>query len=270
MAKENDFQFEESGSSEDDLEIIEVDSIGDIPKEPEEPSEDEGLPEELKGKSKKELWEMLQKGQNNADTAQALREGIADLGKTLQKPPPVENQQPGESDEEFRERIEKELFNNPGTALDEYGNRLTGKIVSTYSPIIMEQQRRIMKLDPSTGENFKRFESEIDETLATLSPRDQNNPKALEWAYKQVLDRHQEEIASEKIEDQVEKKVAERLKELGVSEGKPTKSVETSKGMSVTGRPKTKLYATKEDRRIADIKGMPLQVYLERKQRGLS
>ena len=228
----------------------------------------------------KEEFEQLKGGQSSTDL---LANGLRELKETLSQPQQPANvqQQPGESDEEFESRLERELFaeGKSGKAIKEAVARYTGAQTGQLMGMLSAQNKKLLALDGETGPIFNRYRSEIEKVVSELPEQQQNHPQVWEYAYNQVKDKHKGELQSEEVSSLVEKEVQRRLAELGIepsggANGKEKKKsapfMESGRGsanVNTGGAKPKRVYATAEDKRIADIKGVPIEQYLKNKGR---
>lgn len=241
--------------------------------EPEvEVSEDDELPPDLKGLSKKDLAAKLTEMTGKADQTAALKQVMEEMQNRGQSvPQAMPQQQPGESDEAFYDRFNKELFKskNPAALFRELVERTTAPYVGQISQTMGSVSRKQLRNDPVDGEIFKRYEKEVDQMLAGLSAGDRMNPQALEWAFNRVKQNHVDDIAEERaskrIEEEVAKRVAEELEKAGVKSGGQAKPRFSESGSAVPRRRVTQRY-TEEDVRRAKANQMELETYLKYKK----
>jgi hypothetical protein len=261
------------GFEDDDADEAEIITLAPGENPPEESNdEDEG-----KVVLSKEEYEALRSG---TDSTGLLAEGLKELKDALGgQQAQVANesqQQPGESDEEFEKRLEQDLFaeGKSGKAIREAIQRYGGGQVSQLMGMLSQQNKKLLQLDEETGPIFKRYRSEIEDVVKSLPPEQQGHPQVWEYAVTQVKNAHRDELEQESVEQMVEKRVAEKLKELGVEEGgqRPAASGPYAGGggggrgsANVGAKSKKRVYVTEADKRIAEEKGMPISQYMQRK-----
>lgn len=225
----------------------------------------------------KEEFEALKKG---TDSNSALLEGFKGLQDALKQPSrePVNVQQkPGESDEEFEKRLEKELFNEgkTGKAIKEAIQRYGGSQVSQLMGIISQQNKQIIEMHPEKGKVFGRYKGEIEQFVKGLPPEQQGHPQVWDYALEQVKLRHQDDIVNETVQSKVEELVQARLKELGFDGESQQKPAAVAKKPSYVGsgqgaanvkqRAATrKVYVSAEDEAAARASGLPVEHYLRK------
>lgn len=154
-------------------------------------------------------------GQVMGQLAKAINDGRAPEGTGQVQP-----QQQGETWEEYLKRVDDEVFGaNPSKAIVGIVERMTGNTVAQMSQVMMGQAKKLMELDPKKGKYYVKYKDDIEKKLKGYPVQWQNNPQALEQAYKDVLAEHQEDIVEESVEARIEAEVEKRLKERGVSGG---------------------------------------------------
>jgi hypothetical protein len=251
------------------------------PDDPEPPEEDPdaGLPDDMRAMTKTQMFELLQKSKSEADLAQNLKAGIESLRDSVAAPaePKVQQmqQQPGESFEDWKARINKRIFKEEDTVgvLSEVIERMVQPYVGQMMSNQMQLTRDQMKASTEHGSLFKRYENEIDREIAALPPRDQNNPQAVKWAYDKVLSRHQDDIVAEKAASLAEELLNKKLEELGIGKGsgagtaaQPRFNESASQGAAI--RTKGKIRYTQADVQRAMVAGIPVEEYVKRKYAG--
>ena len=255
--------------------------LGPDDPEPEPNDPDAGLPDDIRSMSKSQMFELLQKSKSEADLAQNLKAGIESLRESVAAPPEPKvqqmQQQPGESFEDWKARINKRIFKEEDTVgvLGEVIERMMQPYVGQVMANQMQLTRENMKNSTEHGSLFRKYEGEIDRELQALPPRDQNNPQAVKWAYDKVLARHQDDIVAEKAATLAEELLNKKLEELGIGQegsragtaaAKPRFSESASQGASI--RTKGKIRYTEADVRKAMAAGMPVEEYVKRKYGG--
>lgn len=243
--------------TDDEVEYIVVD-----PKEEEE--------EEVKDEStvsvEREKYDELLKQGNSADVLnqglQNLAETLKEQGKSVEKVP--EQQQPGESDEAFRERISKDLFEDGKTysALTEVMQKEFGPVFNQLASGTVKLQKKVLRNDPETGEYFKKYEKDIDEFVNGLPMGQRLNPEVYEYAYKQVMQQKQPEVLEYEVEKRADTIFQKKLQEYGLKldgknivkdDGQVAVYGETG-SVGPSGRPKRQVKVNPEEaRRLRNI-----------------
>ena len=118
--------------------------------------------------------------------------------KTVQSMQP---QQPGESQDDFRARIEKAVFEKPFDAIMEVIQKTSGPINGQIVSNQMRQGKKLtyFGLEASDQAMFKRYEAEVDEEFGKipLESRFADPEGAYEKAYTLVKARHLNDIIEE-------------------------------------------------------------------------
>lgn len=247
---------------EDKLEIVEV---------------EEGTEPEVIKVSKKDYDEMVSK----AGRASFLEEEVKKpkpeviVDRSRSNPPPQVSQEKSENWEDFQKRINKDLFGeNPTAALSEYFEKVSAPILNDTLELSGKQAKKLLELDPSTGEKFKRYKGEVEDFVTGLSAAQQRNPRVWEYAYNEVLKTKQEDI----VREEVDRQVVEKLKALGIEVGEDgklvaekgkTKTPFFQESTSTVGAPeKKKVFMTRGEKekleREADRLGIPIEHYLRK------
>ena len=203
----------------DEDEDIEIGDIGTPPEgEPAGPKEDEV--EALKLQLK-EQQERLQALQVQKAAEQAIQPMMEQLGQQLQPKQQQPVQQPGESDDEFRKRLDENYLETGITsAMDEYFARRLRPEVQRLLQNNLYTSRRLAMLDPEKGPLYQKYQREVEERIAQLPPQSKlYNPEVYDEAIAQVAAKHGDEIINERLqqalETEREKIKAELMEELG-------------------------------------------------------
>ena len=158
----------------------------------EENDPDEGLTEDEKKVSKKDLYAKVKALEKKASEAPDPTERISQafetaVGKMRSPEPLAPVQEPGESEALFKERLKKDLFDEDKVegVLNEAIDRRLGPRFAQTAELNYKQAERLMELDPDLGSSFKRYRIEVNEYMRKSGlPR---NPMALEYAFNQIL-----------------------------------------------------------------------------------
>lgn len=243
----------------DDIEII-------PPDEPEEPEDD--------GKvtlSREEVEALKQKADSTEQLRQSFVEYAEKASPANKKPEEPEPQKPGETDEAFRKRIEKEIFEEGKTtkALQEFIDRYAGPVVNQQNVQLAEANKKLLLMDPDTGPKFKKYKAEIEDFVASLPANQRSNPEVWNYAYREVVNgRH----ADDEMQDIIERKVQEKLRELGLGDSEDgseetiqerTRQAMGARNASVSPNRRVKrVRATEQDRRNAAESGVSIEHYM--------
>jgi len=254
---------------DDEEEIVIVDSEDDIPIE--ETDEDD-LPEEVKSKSKKDLYSQLISQKNsNESMAETLKEGFTSLSQTLKPAAIVEK--PVEVDmDAARKNFEKAIFEqDPAGATEKFiklvskpmEDKLAENEMKTFNVAV-----DIYKNDDKYKEIFENDEAEIVSVLGTYDPKFQRDPRVL----KQVIDGiKQRKLIENPLSDVdlKEKLKAEIMQEL-IADGKipdPSKSSKatytaSSRRTTPNAGGKKKVYYTQAQMDGAARQGVKIEHYV--------
>lgn len=230
---------------EEKIEYQVVDDESELEPEPRKEEEDEGEIVKL-------TKEQLEALQNNQSVNQTMVRTLGQISEAINKKAPAEDQlptqKPGESNEDFEKRFNEEVFkDNPAHAVREMIERVVNPYLGQFGAITAKQAKSLMEVHPEKGENFRRYKGDIDKFVEGLPPQQRNNPGIWEYAYNEVMKNKQPEI----VEDMVERKVRERLKEMGVSEpergnGK-ARTPQHMEGVSQGSKPRTRVVRLTRD-----------------------
>ena len=181
---------------------------------------DDALPEEVKKKSKSDLYNELVARREAApvsDSQAVVNSTLDALAAKLKAPEPLAAPvAQGESEEDFITRLKTDLFdeNKVGKTLQEAVMRYAGPMLNQQNEQNFQQAEKLMKLDPETGPIFKEYGAEIKEYIRkNFPPAYHKTPQALDLAYKQVYASHVQEIAQKIAHRQVEEEIAKIKKE---------------------------------------------------------
>lgn len=250
----------EGDGSYDDIEII----------PPDEPEEDED-----DGKvtlSREEVEALKQKADSTEQLRQSFLEYAEKAAPANKRPEEPEPQQPGETDEQFQKRIEKEIFEEGKTtnALREFIDRYAGPVVNQQNAQLAEANKKLLLMDSETGPKFRKYKSEIEEFVASLPRVQQSNPEVWNYAYREVVNgRH----SDDEMQDIIERKVQEKLREMGLADAEEgaeeivqqrTQQAISTRNASVSPQRKVKrVRATEADRKNAAESGVSLEHYMK-------
>ncbi len=243
--------------------------------DPKEEEEGEGEGEKAVDDStvpvSKEKYEEMVKQGNSADV---LNQGLQNLAETLKgrgesSAAVPDQQRPGESDADFRERISKDLFEDGKTygALTEVMQKEFGPVFNQLAAGTVKLQKKVLRNDPETGEYFKRYEKDIDKFVEGLPAGQRMNPEVYEYAYKQVLQQKQPEVLEYEVEKRADKIFEEKLQQYGLkveggnivrNDGQVAVYGETG-GIGPSGRPKKQVKVDPEEARRLQNIGVRLQ-----------
>lgn len=191
----------------DDLEVMFVADGEPI----EEPAQVVETPPAGKTLTDEQYQELVRRGESASTLAAPLAGLVERMG---QAQPPVNVQQPGETDDEFYARMEQEAFlpGKFGEVMKKVNERQTAPIVNRMAGIILGQAKQLMRVDPERGTSFRKYEKEIERVAERLP----QTPDLYEKAYQQVMLEKQPEIFEEQKLAFKEQMKKELLAELGI------------------------------------------------------
>jgi hypothetical protein len=258
MAKTKEDDIDPQFVDENEEEVSFVDEA-EVEKDP-----DDALTEAEKKVTKKDLYAKVkaleEKAASSPDPTERISKAFETaVGKIRPLEAPAIAPLPGESDLEFKERLKKDLFDEDKVegVLNEAIDRRLGPRLAQTVELNYKQAEKIMELDPETGPIYKRFKGEIGEYIKRNFPANlQRNPQALDYAYKQVMVAHIDEIAQEKANAilEVERKKIEPARRAPLQ-------LESGGGSGGAGGPRKKIITiTQVDRDLADERGVDASV----------
>lgn len=254
------FRFGPNYEGSGEYDEIEIAAPGEMPEEEEDDGKVTMTREEIEALKRK------------ADSTEQLRQSFMEYAEKAmpanKKPEEPEPQQPGESDDQFRKRIEKEIFEEGKTtkALQEFIDRYAGPVVNQQNVQLAEANKKLLMMDAESGPKFKKYRSEIEEYVASLPAAHRANPEVWNYAYREVLSRH----TDDEMQEVIERKVQERLAELGLGDGveqeveKRVQQAVGSRNVSVSPNKRVKrIFPTAEDRQKAAESGLSIEDYMQ-------
>lgn len=271
-----DAQADSQGAAYDEFEDDD-DSIEIVP--PGQEVEEEAEEDTETVKLSKAEFEALK---NSANSVEAMRESIGELGQSLKggrQPEPVNEtpqQQEGESDEAFWKRFSKDLFesDNPKPLFEEMLNRMAGPLVNQQNAELAKANKRLMQMDPERGQRFKKYQEEIESFVKALPKQQQTHPQVWEYAYGEVLKRHTDDLINEEVEKRMQERMAEREagthSEVPQPQRKPVQQTTGAGSGSLSPQKKKRRVAlTARDYEIMRKEGMSERDYAEWKARNM-
>lgn len=174
------------------------------------------------------------KNQRGGDASDA----IAKLAEVLKQQQPVNapKQEQGESDEEFEQRLEAELFKpgQAGKAMRNFLQRELGKRESVYAQSIALLSKQIAKGDPANALVFEKYPDEIEATLQRLTPMQRADPNAMAWALGEVKKNHFNDLIELEVQKRLQEKQGDGKKD---SSKQSSGSGTVSRGTATNGSP---------------------------------
>lgn len=185
----------------------------------------QGNPDEGKIVLTKEQYEELNR---KTDSTTLLSQGFQSLAERLtpQQVAPRQQEAPAPTLPELdMKELEREAFSEGGfaKAVSKLTERQIGQILAPLAQSSIEQQKKLLELDPNTKEYFTKYAAEIEAKVQAAPPNLRYTPKIYEMAYKQVLFDHQQDIIQAEAEKRtqaiVDEAVKKALAEAGVGAG---------------------------------------------------
>jgi len=263
----------EAGPRYEEPEDDDDDEVEIVP--PGQPFEDESEEEDdSKVTMSREELEALRQQANSTEQlrqsfnqmAERMAEGSQNQQAANQQAP----QQPGESDEQFQARIEKELFESGKTtkALQEVFSRYGAPVINQQNQRLSQANKRLMQLDPERGEKFKKYQDEIEKFVASLPQEQQNHPDVWEYAYNEVvMKRHSQDEIEALVQQRVEQELS---KYQGLQDGQGQGSASPSPpkrtpspGSVAPKKKKRRIQPTEQDVSKANELGIEIEKYMK-------
>ena len=179
------------------------------PSAPEPAPDDEDVEDEFKGLSKKEIIEKMKAA--SAPKGPSLEESFDKLTRALAPREDVPAPTPPPSlrlSAEEKKRLKEELYtaDDPGELLESmfsakfesYSNDLVGRVSAKFA----EQEGELLKV---SSPEYKEFEPEIKEVLATLTPAQRAQPGVHKWALEQAKLKNLDKIVERRVEEALAK-----------------------------------------------------------------
>jgi hypothetical protein len=254
-------------------EVVIVDSEDDIPVD--DPEAD--LPDEIKKKSKMDLFKQLEKQSSSEEViTNTLKEGFESLGSKIGGgfQGPAVSKEPEFDEAELKKSINKNIWEGDVTeSLDKYFEYKTKGINQKFQEVQQQQfdtMVTVLKKDPESKEIFDNNAEEVANRLSTYDPKYQRDPRVL---VKVIDDMKKENLLkdpskSPTYQSAVDAAVAKRLEELGIDpdkiendEVKPT-FTNVGRRKSTAKKGTKKVYVTKQMQEAAMRVGMPVEAYV--------
>ncbi len=165
MSQTLDTELEFEAGEDPEMEIVTLEPGQEPPKEGEKPEEE---PKPAGVTLTEEQYRELLAGK---DSTAALTQGLSQLGEALkpaQQPVNVP-QQPGFDPKEI-----EELAFKPGgfaEAVQKVASQMLGQAQGPLAAGMVQQTRRMLKVDPKTSELFSTYEAEIEKRVQNLPPQ---------------------------------------------------------------------------------------------------
>lgn len=254
---DTELEFEPAGEPE--MEIVTLEPGQEVPKE--EPKVEEAKPEGVTLTA--EQYQELLAGK---DSTAALTAGLGQLAETMRQPaqPVNQPQMPGFDPKEI-----EELAFKPGgftEAVQKVATQLLGQAQGPLAAGMVQQNKRLLKVDPQTSELFNTYEQEIEKRVRSLPVQYQMQPDIYEQVYKQVVFEKTDEITNKRAQKIAQEAVKEALEAAGIkpdgkaagASGASQKPAMYQEGSVRPSVPKVtrKVYVTKDDLEDMRERGM--------------
>lgn len=175
---------------------------------------------EQSGPSKEDLLKEFEalKAQNaelrtKADSSQALKSSFEEFGTRLEKAQsrapvaPAMQQQPGESIEEFKKRINQKYLEDPYETMVEFSNRYVGSAMQTVVEQSLALQREIAVLKSPDKDFISKYRDEIDAEVSRYPTEMRlKDPEVYDRSIALVKARHMDEIIAQKVAEAIAQK----------------------------------------------------------------
>lgn len=175
---------------------------------------------EQAGPSKEDLLKEFEalKAQNaelktKADSSQALKSSFEEFGTRLEKAQsrapmaPAMQQQPGESIEEFKKRINQKYLEDPYETMVEFSNRYVGSAMQTVVEQSLALQREIAVLKSPDKDFISKYRDEIDAEVSRYPTEMRlKDPEVYDRSIALVKARHMDEIIAQKVAEAIAQK----------------------------------------------------------------
>lgn len=235
--------------------VVEETEVVQLQEGQEVPIEEPGKKEEPKPTGvtlTQEQYDELLKGK---DSTEALSKGLEGLVETLKVPQQPANVQPQQG---FDDKELEELAFKPGgfkEAVQKVAAQMLGQTQGPLAVGLVQQNRKLLKVDPKTSELFNKYEGEIEKKVQSLPVNIRMMPDVYEQAYRQVVFEKQDEIINDKAQKIADAAVKQALEKAGIKteggeETTPSKPAMYQEGQvrgTVQKAPTKKLYITTED-----------------------
>lgn len=223
----------------------------------------EPTPDPERVKLEQEVEQMrsqLESTTSRADEVQALRQGIVELKENLQVPTQPQGrvqQQRGESEDDFKKRINEKFYDDPFGNLQEVFRRQTEPIVLDTLSRLEKQSRRLIVVDPERNGTFKKYMPEIDAEVQKMTVYEKAQADDVYTAaHDRVISRHIGDL----MEETAKKAVAEYIKQVSdnneTTRPTPTPTGPINNTPSPTPTRKIQIKVTREEEQIARREAM--------------
>ncbi len=203
----------------------------------------------------------LEETKQKAEQVAALKEGIASLGTTLQKPAPVAVPQPvmpQKSEEDYKEEFNEKFVEDPYSAMIKFQAEKLAPEIQRLMLNNLKTSRKFLELDPERKDTYKKYQDAIEQEILKTNPQMRlEDPEIYQKTHDRVMAGHINEIIEAKVKEALElqakeKKEIEKKVEPGYTE------------FSMTSGPKEKpnyVILTQEEKQKANLLGIPIKEY---------
>jgi hypothetical protein len=203
----------------DDIEIL-VEGRDEIPiDEPTEPDEYKELSRDELIKQIEENRTRVQELNQRVDSVSAITTGLDNLNKNLNYQPSRQPQQPimqkpGESEEDFKRRYERDLIDKPWDVTNEFYMRKIAPDIQRLLLGNLNTSRKFAQLNENTKAYMKKYSEEIEAEVARCPDFEKvNNNNIYEDCAKRVAGRHIDDIVSDKVNEVLKRQQEETTKQ---------------------------------------------------------
>jgi hypothetical protein len=259
VAPAGEIQFDANEADNDEIRVL-VEGIDEIPaEEPKDPAlkkTKEEIAAELAATKKS-----LEEERNRTLEGSALASLVQEVRDLKRAPVAVQGgaQQPGETEEEYQARFNKELYDNPYKTIMEFQMKKLAPEVQRIMVANLQTSKKLLLLDAERGATAKEYQAEIDQEIAKLPPAEAlYDADVYAKVHDRVISRHINEIIARKVEEAVKGKGA-------ATPARPANAPApfNERGSAPAGRgtaPRT-VVLTPAEAQYADIKGLKREDY---------
>ena len=193
-------------------------------------------PEEYKGKSREDILAELQAQRAALQAAQASHEPVTALKDTLsqflqaQQPKPqpvtkgyaVQPIAPQVDPAQLEKRLNDTFMENPYRGFAEGFNVQVAPLLQVMAQNQAQISRELVLTNSDTRKVYDKYGEEVEQIVAAMTLQDKlQNPRVYQAAVEQVKARHMDAFQAEALEQLLEQKKQEWMKELGVDAAAP-------------------------------------------------
>jgi len=151
----------------------------------------------------------LEAAKQQNDPVAAMSKGIEALGQRLapQQAPDVRLPGPGQLDvKKLREDVNAKFYDDPFATITELMQIVQQGNGTQQANTNLMYSKRLLQVDPSTRDLYKRFENEVEVEVSRMSIQERmNNPAVYDEALTRVKARHMEELMDERVKAEIAK-----------------------------------------------------------------